>query len=1182
MYLKQMELFGFKSFADKTEMEFGPGISAVIGPNGCGKSNLVDAVRWALGEQSVKALRGTRMEEIIFSGSETRKALNFAEVSLTFAGAGAHLNLEYDEVTVTRRLYRSGDSEYYLNKSPCRLKDITELFLDTGVGKDIYSIIGQGRVEEIISSKPEDRREIFEEAAGILKYKLRKREARRRLEETRENLVRVQDLVYELETQVEPLQAQAVVTKQYRALKSQADQAEKMLLTYRIQNAQLELTEVERQLAGVADSLTEAATQEVLREEQLHEIKNMEQEQQLTRAALEEKLNRITREIEQQEGELRLFTERENRFVEQQGQSQSRAAQLKSSISRLDEQKKSFETEGNHKKEAYIQEQETVSRLQQQLADLEKSSLLAEVEERQQRLFKARSQLESAEAAEKELTPQLERLEPKKAELQQEKEQLRQENAALQSRKDDYAVHREAQQRQLETAEAALKKEEQERDSLQQDLSKLLQTEQQNREELRGVNSRLQLLQEQEASMGGYYRGVREIMQAEAALPGIVGPVVDLLMVEESYIRAIESALGSGLQFIVTATEEAAKQAIRFLKEGNRGWATFLPLDTLRPAQSGLERYPGWRDLEGALGTAAELVRVDPGHQKAVEYLLGTIVICSDLETASRIARFIRFSCRIISLEGDVINPGGAIRGGSMPRRNAGQPLGRRKEIEALEQELAALHKKRLSGEEKIADTRQKISLAEENVSAGKSRRAQSAEQLAKLDRAGEGLDKEEQYLQERRQRTETSLQQLEAEKTEINRRLDGLAQRRGACWAEIELLQAELEGKKELYQRSLAEKKELDTALTAALVLMNRYREQEQVLAESFRKAVDEMARLQEERAAAEQEIEKYAAELAGLHDARRRTADALQQLQQDSAARMVELEEHKKQTGQTRSMLAELEEQEKRWRGRQGRLEKRERQLSLDQARLQAEVSYQQLRYREIFRSSDLVELEFDFDPASSDLLVQSLKEDLDALGEVNLGAVEELERLQGRIDFLNNQQDDLKKGELSLRRVLAEIDQRMALFFTKTFETIGQNMQQVFSELFHGGTVMLKLTDPNNVLESGIEIVAQPPGKTLQNISLLSTGEKVLTAVSLLFAILRHKPAPFYLLDEVESALDDVNLTRFSAYLKRASDKAQFVLITHRKRSMEEAGILYGVTMPESGVSRLVSLKLEDKAG
>ncbi len=1182
MYLKRMELFGFKSFADKTEMEFGPGISAVIGPNGCGKSNLVDAVRWALGEQSVKALRGTRMEEIIFSGSETRKPLNFAEVSLTFTGAGAPLNLEYDEVTVTRRLYRSGDSEYYLNKSPCRLKDITELFLDTGVGKDIYSIIGQGRVEEIISSKPEDRREIFEEAAGILKYKLRKREARRRLEETRENLVRVQDLVYELETQVEPLQTQAVVTRQYRTLKGQADQAEKMLLTYRIQNARFELAEVERQLTGVADSLTEAAAQEILREEQLHEIKNREQEQQLARAALEEKLNRLAREIEQQEGELRLLRERENRFEEHQGQSRARAAQLEGSLSRLNEQKKSLETESNHKKEAYTQEQQTVNRLQKQLTDLEKSSLLAEVEERQQRLFTARSQLESAEVAVRELTVQLERLESKKAALQLEKEQLLQEAAGLQSRKDDYADHRKARQQQLQAAETELRKGEQEFDSLQQDLSKQLQTGQQIREELRGVNSRLQLLQEQEASMSGYYRGVREVMQAKVALPGIIGPVVDLLSVEESYIRAVESALGGGLQFIVTATEDAAKQAVRFLKEGSRGWATFLPLDTLRPAQSGLERYPGWRDLEGALGTAAELVRVDPAHQKAVDYLLGTIVICSDLEAASRISRFIRFSCRVISLEGDVINPGGAIRGGSMPRRNAGQPLGRRKEIEALEQEQAALHKKRLSGEEKIADVRRKISLIEENVSAGKSRRADLAKQLVKLESAGEGLNKEELYLKERCQRMETALRQLEEEKTEINRRLTGLAERRGTSRAEIQLLQAELEGKKELYQRSLADKKELDTALTAALVAMNRYREQERVLAEGVRKAVEEAARLKEERLTAEQEIKKYTAELAGLHEARRQTAETLQQLQQDSAAVLAELEDHKKQAGQTRSTLAELEEQEKRRRGRLGRLEKRERQLALDQTRLQAEVSYQQQRYQEVFRSGDLVELDADFEPASCELLVQSLKEDLDAMGEVNLGAIEELERLQDRIDFLNNQQDDLKKGELSLRRVLAEIDQRMELFFMQTFETIAQNMQQVFSELFHGGSVMLKLTDPNNVLESGIEIVAQPPGKTLQNISLMSTGEKVLTAVALLFAILRHKPAPFYLLDEVESALDDVNLTRFSAYLKRASDKAQFVLITHRKRSMEEAGVLYGVTMPESGVSRLVSLKLDEKAG
>lgn len=1181
MYLKRMELFGFKSFADKTEMLFEPGIAAIVGPNGCGKSNLVDAVRWVLGEQSVKALRGTRMDEIIFSGSDTRKPLNLAEVAITFAGVSKYLNLDYDEITVTRSLYRSGESEYFLNKSPCRLKDITELFLDTGVGKDIYSIIGQGRVEEIISSKPEDRREIFEEAAAILKYKLRKKEAGRRLEETRENLVRVQDLVFELENQVKPLQAQAEVTRQYRLLKQEAVSAEKMLLSHKIRSARSQLAGTERQLAAVTDALTEETISQGIREERVHDLKNQEQDQTNQRVDLEQKLNRLTRELEQQEGQIRLLLERENRFSELKNQARVRCAQLDASLTRLEEQKEKLEKDRSQKKERYIQEQLNVNRLRQQLADLEKSPLLAEVEDRQQRLFQVRSQLDSVEAAQKELSVQLKRLDQKKEELKQEEERLSAQAGQLDHRKISIASRREQLSTQSTALEAQCRELENERDSLRNKAALLLKKEQLYREELRGLESRLQLLREQETSLSGYYRGVREILQTGNSLPGVIGPVADLLSADDRYIRALESALGSGLQYIVMATEEAARQAIRFLKAGSRGWATFLPLDTIHPLKSGLERYPGWRDLEGVLGTAAELTRVDPAYQQVAAYLLGSVVVCRDLETASCAARYIRYSCRIVSLEGDMINPGGAIRGGSMSRRNADQPLGRRKEIDALNKEQVALHKKMLSVEEEIKANRDQISTVEDEYGCLKARFSALGRDLSGLDRDGESLDKEELFLQERKQRVEMMLKQLEAEQADINQRFAGLNRQRDTAGAGIELLQAEADGKKELYMRGLVEKKEIDSALTAALIALNSCREQEQALAGGIHRVTEETERHLRDKTAAEREIKNHGTELAGIFERRSQSAVALEHLQQAVTALITEVDEQKAQAGLTRSDLAELEEQEKLWRSKVGRMEKRERQLALDQARLQAEVNYQQQRFEEIFRSDRLMEPVPEFDAHSCEFKLKSLKEDLELLGEVNLGAIEELERLQERINFLNSQQDDLKKGETALRRVLAEIDQRMAHLFTQTFETIGRNMQQVFSELFNGGAVILKLTDPDNVLESGIEIIAQPPGKKLQNISLMSTGEKVLTAVALLFAILRHKPAPFYLLDEIESALDDANLTRFTAYLKRASESAQFVLITHRKRSMEEAGVLYGVTMPEAGVSRLVSLKLDDQA-
>jgi len=1178
MYLKRMELFGFKSFAEKTELHFTPGIVAIIGPNGCGKSNLVDAVRWALGEQSVKLLRGNRMEEVIFSGSASRKALNFAEVSLTFTGAASFLNLDYDEVTITRRLFRSGESEYLINKSACRLKDITELFLDTGIGKDIYSVIGQGRVEEIINSKPEDRREIFEEAAGILKYKLRKKEAQRRLEETRENLVRVQDLIIELETQVEPMQEQAAVARRYRAIKEQKEHLERQLMTYRINRSREQLSLTERQLQKVNDALAAAAAEGAAREASLQEIKGREAEELQLQAELERQLNRLSREIEQQEGELRLLQERKTDLQEQLGQIGSRREQLDAETARARSQLASLEDELAKKREAVQEERAQRDRLQEELAAFEKSALFSEVEAQQSKLYQARTRYEAAVAAVAELNQQLERLQRRKADLKESDAALKGQLARLLPRRQELEARLQACAAEAAEAGKKLAQAEAEQKALQAKGARCQQELQQGREELRGVNSRLQLLQEQEAGMSGYYRGVREVLQARPAIPGIIGPVVDLIAVEDRYLRSIETALGGGLQFIVTNNEDAAKEAIRYLKEGGRGWATFLPLDTLRPPRSSLEGYPGWRELEGVIGKATELVDIDPAYAKAVQYLLDGIAICRDLEAASRLARFVKHSCRVITLEGDVINPGGALRGGSVPRRNAAQPLGRRKEIEALEREQRDLQQKIAAQEETIKHTNQALARSSAEIERARGAATAAAEELHKARRALEELQQEEKFLAEQCRKSCADLAGIEEEKEELKQRLAKNEQDRDNHLQESAVLEQELAGKKELYQRSMERKKELDAALTEALVQLNTALEQERSLAASINRLQEELARLQRERSALEAQEEKIKKALAANAEAQKGISAALDQLHQQSAWQLQELGAQRKSADAARAAIMELEAEEQRWRSRVNRLEKRERQLALDQAHLQADLNYQQLRYQELFRTAELLELDPTFENEACAQQIEALNEDLEAMGEVNLGAVEELARLQERIDFLKSQQDDLRKGEQSLRKVLAEIDQRMEHYFITTFEVIHKNMQQVFTDLFQGGQVLLKLTDPDNVLESGIEISAQPPGKKLQNISLLSTGEKVLTALSLLFAILKHKPAPFYLLDEIESALDDVNLTRFVKYLKQAAAGAQFILITHRKRTMEEADVLYGVTMPESGVSKVVSLKLD----
>ncbi len=1180
MQLKCIELFGFKSFADKTELELEKGITAVIGPNGCGKSNIVDAVRWALGEQSVKALRGNRMEEVIFSGSAGRRALNYAEVSLTFSGVGHLLDLDYEEITVTRRIYRSGESEYLINKSPCRLKDITGLFLDTGAGREIYSIVSQGRVEAIINSKPEDRREIFEEAAGILKYKLRKNEARRRLDETRENLVRVQDLVLELESQIEPLTIQAETARRYRDLRGQIDEAQKELLSHRLSLSRGELAGVERRLQGITDSLSATAARSGRQEEELQRLKLRQHEEERSYGELEQQANGASREMERQENELRLLEERENHCREQITRSEQRLEQLAAAIGRLSGEKESGARELHAKREAAAAEEESCRLLQDKMKRFEAEFSAGDVEQQQQRLYRAAARRRGLESALEETGQQAERLNRRHEALLRDEEALAKEAALLDTRHGELTTAAGGAEKNAAKVVAQLAAAEGRLEKLRGELPPLQQEEQRCREELGGLKSRLQLLRDQEAGLSGYYRGVREIIQNRGSLSGIVGPVVDLITVEKRFQRAIEAALGPALQYIVVDSEGAALEAIRFLKERKLGWCTFLPLDTIRLAETKLERFPAWRSLEDVYGKASDLVEVKPAYEKVASYLLGSILICRDLKAATVAARLINYSCRIISLEGDLINPGGAIRGGSMPPRSAGLPLGRRREIEDLERELALLHKKKQTWEEKIAGLKEQIEKAASEAAALRRDQAESAGDLQAAEKALGECATAARILKQRREGTAASLRELEKELAELSARRKNLAAEEQSCASEIALAEAELEGKKEIHRRSLAEKKELEEAVTAALLKLNSLQEQEQSLRQNREKISLELVQPLQEQQEKQREITAFTETLAEIDSNRERVSDLLQQLREESAALTLRLQERKKESGALTASLVDLEEQQRQGRKRLDRYEKRERHFAVEQSRLQTEITYQLDRFKELFGLEEPVPPGEDFDAAECENLIETLGEDIESLGAVNLGAIDELARLQERISFLNEQQDDLRQGESSLHRIIGEIDERMAHFFNEAFTAINNNLQEVFGALFQGGKAHLSLTDPDNLLEAGIEIVAQPPGKRLQNISLLSTGEKSLAAVALIFAILRYKPAPFYLLDEVESSLDDINLTRFTSYLKEASREAQFILITHRRRTMEEADLLYGVTMPEEGVSNIVSLKLDEK--
>ncbi len=1178
MYLKRMELFGFKSFAEKTELEFSPGIAAVIGPNGCGKSNIVDAVRWALGEQSVKSLRGSRMEEIIFSGSESRKALNFAEVSLTFSGSADYLNLDYDEVTITRRLFRSGDSEYYINKSPCRLKDITELFLDTGLGKDAYSVIGQGRVEEIINSRPEERREIFEEAAGIFKYKLRKKEARRRLDETGDNLVRVQDLIFELETQIEPLQEQAEVTRRYRSLRSLVEAGEKELLSFQLAGSAEKLKKVEKSLQNVNDSLLEAASKGSFHEKEYQDLKKEQHDQQAVLAACDQKLQALTRSVEQQESELRILGEREERYRDQIDKGEQRLLHLDQLSAQLTGQKEQTEKDRAAKETLAEEEEQTLTALREQLAELEKSAIATEVGEQQEKLFRISARREADSGALADLRERQRGLAERLEELRQGETTLNEELKTCEQRTAAIGQDLEQAMEKLDRAgivekDAALK-----RDLAAEKQGQAIAGEQRVREKLHGLQSRLKLLQEQQSALTGYYRGVREVMQARLKLPGLIGPVADLIRVPADYVQAVETALGGALQHLVTETEQAAHAAISHLKGINGGWATFLPLDVLHAGADPQSRYPGWDKIEGVIGRASDLVETDPQYRPIISYTLSPVVVCADLKSASKAARHLKHSCRVVTLDGEIINPGGSIRGGSIPKRNAGMPLGRRREIEALEEESRVLEKDLRQAADAMQKAAEELKQAARNLEEANAGKLQAEEKLKELQKRLESADRDREITADRLSTRRDELRRTREEQDALKSREDELKERVEQAAAEITGLESGLAGRREDYQKHLDARKDLETKVTETLVRKNSYLEQAQNCAVRISDIKNSINGPAEEKARLLEEMENYRRELQAIEDGRSAAKTAKEALLSEQAALVAEYDRLKRENSRIEAALIELEEEGRRAQGQVSRQERRERQLSMEKATLETEINYMELRFKELFRTLDPVPVEDGYDPELARQNLQNLKDDMESLGEVNLGAIEELERLEERINFLKNQQDDLRKGEAELRKVLAEIDQRMEFYFKSAFEKISANFSDTFSELFEGGQVILKLSDPENILESGIDIVAQPPGKNLQNITLLSSGEKVLTAIALVFAILRFKPAPFYLLDEVESTLDDANLYRFTGFLKQAARENQFILITHRKRTMEESEILYGVTMPEPGVSNLMSLKLE----
>lgn len=1183
MYVNYLEISGFKSFPERVRLHFSTGITAAIGPNGCGKSNLVDAIRWVLGEQSVKLLRGSKMEELIFNGTASRKAVNFAEVTLAFADADKYLPLDYSEVIVTRRLYRSGEGEYFLNKSPCRLKDISELFWDTGVGKETYSVIGQGRVDQLINSRPEERRELFEEAAEVSKYKQRKKEASSRIEDMKANLFRVEDLLEELKGQQEYLAVSAEKAREYKALIHSLKEAEKKSLLQRWQDKSHRLEKIKEEQKKKMDIIQEKKHKLDSAQNELDRFSRLESE---TREELEGKRNIAAaskERLQEKKNNLELLEEKEI-FASDKVVMQDNS--LKEIFHRITVTEETFKRNKRELKEIEKQQEELghkVKELKNILSSMRDESAIIAQEEIQNRIADGK---EKKAALEQKLLDNRERLKETQKRVEKLEEGLKNKRTKLKE-VDDIFKRYQTDLEELDQKHLGVQDEQNNMAQRMQELQSHIASKKESRreleQELNKKRNRLRSLQEHEEALSLYGGGVKAVMNAsrkEASLEGVLGPVAHLIEVSSELERAIEVALGNSAQFIVTETDEAARKAINYLKDKKAGRATFLPLNLIK--QNKREKIP---QEEGIMGSAAQLVKTSSKFERVVDYLLGRVLVVESLNYALMITRKNKSFWRIVTLEGEMITPGGAITGGASTKEKGGF-LQRRREIAELSTAVSGIEKSFQAAEVELQELVRKAEAMQ--------KRKESLEQKGKIlseeiIKKGSEKDKAEFTLQnilaeiEALESEKNSLagrvQALEKDRLAVNNEYSALAQFISELNNDYDKLNSKMQSKQDDYHRKEEELVDLRIRFSALQEkesslqsFLSEQAQEKERLEKILTDLSEEKECLQKDLNAVKMEKERILKEVEEEKDRLKTAEEVLLPLEEKLRSKKTEKE----------ALLTSLEKEK-------NALEKYERRIStldLERVKLEEGRKYLQEQLLEKFRIDPQKMQEDELFKLESEEKLQEdkkyLQERLQEMGEVNPGVIEEYERLLERVKFLEDQRGDLMEGEKGIKKLLQELDTHMEERLQDTLRAVEQNFVDVFNRLFGGGQAFLKLTDSQNILESGIDIVAQPPGKKLQNIMLLSGGEKALTAIALLFAILQHKPTPFCVLDEIDSSLDETNLGRFLHFLKKYSGSTQFILITHRKKSMEEADALYGITMEEQGISKVVSLNMKERAG
>jgi len=1181
MFLKRLDIVGFKSFAERIAVDFVPGVTAVVGPNGSGKSNITDAVRWVLGEQSAKSLRGAKMEDIIFAGSDSRKALNVAEVTLTLDNGDHFLPIDYHEVSVTRRVYRSGESEFYINKQACRLKDIVDLFMDSGLGREAFSIISQGKVEEILSSKAEERRSIFEEAAGVLKYKTRKKKAEYKLAETQENLNRVNDIIHELQSQIEPLNIQASIAKDYLEKKNELEAIEVGLTVYEIEELHEKWEKLSNLLEDHREQEIALNTMLQSKEAKIEEIRNGIESTDGMIHELQQNLLRTSEELEKLEGRKEVLRERKKNATQNKSQLENSVLELSQKLETLTESKKIEQIE--------LQKlNEEVKQLEQQLK--EKQTLFASydqnIEEKietlksdyfellnKQTSFRnevtyIKDQLIQQEAKVSRLDETNQKYLTERKEILDEKVRLQTKLSVIEQEINNQIVSFRELQTKLENSKKSYQKQE----------SMLYQAYQY----LQQTKSRKEMLEEMQDDYSGFFQGVKEVLKARnERLEGIEGAIAELIHVPKEYETAIEIALGAATQHIVVDNEKNARAAIQYLKKNSYGRATFLPMNVIKERSIPRTQLVAIKGHKAFIGIASELITFESKYHSIFANLLGTILITTDLKGANELASLIGHKYRVVTLDGDVVNPGGSMTGGAV-KQKSNSLLSRGRELEAITEKLKDMEAKTAELEKNVKDKKKQISAQEE--------------MLEKLRHAGETLRLKEQTLKGeyrevalKEQNVNGHLELYDDEKQQYQQDKDKLTSRLNELTEELASLDEELH----LLDKTIQE--------------LNSQKSDQQTSRETLQAEItDQKISLARKKQALEHQQEKMNRLEAEFDETKTRYTDVKEDLallnneMTSSNSGELELEEAAKQKFNDKKTMIEMISNKREQRlNLQTTLEDLERELK--ELRRQYKQLVDILQDEEVKVNRLDVELEnclthlreeylltyeaakeqfpLQIEVSEARKKVKLIRLAIDELGTVNLGAIDEYERVSERYTFLTEQQSDLEEAKDTLFQVIDEMDDEMKKRFETTFTSIRSHFETVFQALFGGGRADLRLTDPDDLLNTGVEIVAQPPGKKLQNLSLLSGGERALTAIALLFSILKVRPVPFCVLDEVEAALDEANVFRFAQYLKNYSDETQFIVITHRKGTMEEADVLYGVTMQESGVSKLVSVRLEE---